>query len=305
MRVDCAPSLVYCATQSGNKPPEEQVYRTHNCYSRGSASSPCASLRTLQVYRPTNRMPVSREMKWLEKCDQLDFFYLMTMAASFHVSDSFLYKHWFPLALGARTLKQCSKLLGIKFHNYIAESIMGCKRILHFMGLWCTPSLNYWVWKSGTLNLSSKNRDFIMHWLACTTGRKEGGVSVDGIKDHSLCTPSLRMILIYVLHFSFGFFRWKRFKGRTRGGIKHEQICVYFSISLTSSGDSLEARTERKIRLETWFVMTHTFVIVLCITFDKLILFSHYSSGITNFVGDVKGAGSLGPNWTRYDHKHL
>lgn len=102
------------------------------------------------------------------------FFYLMTMAASFHVSDSFLYKHWFPLALGARTLKQRSKLLGIKFHNYIEESVMGCKRILHFMGLWCTPSLNYWVWKSGTLNLSSKSGDFIMHWLACTTGRKEG-----------------------------------------------------------------------------------------------------------------------------------
>lgn len=100
---------------------------------------------------------------------------------------------------------------------------------------------------------------------------------MDGIKDPSLCTSLLKMILIYVFHFSLSFFRSKRFKGRTRKRVKHDQVCVCFSISLTSSGDSLESlKEERKIRPETLFFITHRFVIVLCMTFDKLIPYSHY-----------------------------
>lgn len=86
-----------------------------------------------------------------------------------------------------------------------------------------------------------------------------------------------KMILSYVFRFSLGFFRSKRFKGRTRKSVKPDPVCVCFSISLTSSGDSLESvKEERKIRPESLFFITHRFVVVLCITFDKLIPFTHY-----------------------------
>ena len=86
-----------------------------------------------------------------------------------------------------------------------------------------------------------------------------------------------KMILSYVFHFSLGFFRSKRFKGRTRKRVKPDMVCVCFSIALTSSGDSLESvKKERKIRPESLFFITRRFVVVLCITFDKLIPFTHY-----------------------------